>query len=142
MQESICLIFGATDTGKTALSVARARRAASSGPVGFIDVNIGQSHIGTPATVGWALVDNPRIDFSELAADGIDFVGDITPVSHPLQLHGHLASPVTGSQTHLRLLYGMKSKRPPMKSSKSNTKILVATNFLTHPLHDILANVR
>jgi len=86
MQKGICLILGAADTGKTTLSVALARHAASSGPVGFIDADIGQSHIGPPATAGWALVNDPRIDFSELAADGIGFIGDITPLGHLLQL--------------------------------------------------------
>ncbi len=86
MQKGICLILGATDTGKTTLAAALARHAASNCPVGFIDADIGQSHIGPPATVGWAIVNDPRIDFTRLSADGICFVGDITPVGHLLQL--------------------------------------------------------
>ncbi len=86
MQKGICLILGATDTGKTTLATALARHVASNGPVGLIDADIGQSHIGPPATVGWAIVNDTQIDFNKLLADGIVFVGDITPVGHLLQL--------------------------------------------------------
>lgn len=86
IKTGICLILGAADTGKTALAAALAKHAASSRPVGIIDADIGQSHIGPPTTVGWALVDNPQVDFSKLSVGGISFVGDVTPVGHLLQL--------------------------------------------------------
>lgn len=86
IQTGICLVLGAADTGKTTLAAALAKHTASSQPVGIIDADIGQSHIGPPATVGWALVKNPKIDFSQLTARGISFVGDVTPVGHLLQL--------------------------------------------------------
>jgi polynucleotide 5'-hydroxyl-kinase GRC3/NOL9 len=85
-RKGIYLILGATDTGKTTLALALVRYAASRGPVGFIDADIGQSHIGPPATVGWAVVNDPQIDFNRLMVNGIGFVGDITPVGHLLQL--------------------------------------------------------
>jgi polynucleotide 5'-kinase involved in rRNA processing len=37
-------------------------------------------------TVGWAVVDTPQVDFSQLTCGGISFVGDVTPVGHLLQL--------------------------------------------------------
>ena len=86
IQTGTCLILGAADTGKTTLAATLTKHAASSRPVGIIDADIGQSHIGPPTTVGWAVVDNPQIDFSQLAAGGISFVGDVTPVGHLLQL--------------------------------------------------------
>jgi len=82
----ICLLLGASDTGKTTLAMALGRRLAVSNPVGIVDADIGQSHIGPPTTVGWAVVDKPQVDFSQLTAGGISFVGDITPVGHLLQL--------------------------------------------------------
>jgi polynucleotide 5'-hydroxyl-kinase GRC3/NOL9 len=91
MQTGICLILGAADTGKTTLAAALAKRAALSRPVGIIDADIGQSHIGPPTTVGWALIDNPEISFSQLAVSGISFVGDVTPVGHLLQLTAAIA---------------------------------------------------
>ena len=82
----ICLVLGGADTGKTTLTAAVAKHAGSTQPVGIIDADIGQSHIGPPATVGWAIVDGPKADFSQLSVAGISFVGDITPVGHLLQL--------------------------------------------------------
>jgi polynucleotide 5'-hydroxyl-kinase GRC3/NOL9 len=86
IQKGICLILGASDTGKTTLAEALAKHLAKHQPVGIIDADIGQSHIGPPATVGWAVVDNPQINFSKLTVGGISFVGDVTPVGHLLQL--------------------------------------------------------
>lgn len=86
LKTGVCLILGGTDTGKTSLAAALAKRAAASRPVGIIDADIGQSHIGPPATVGWAIVDSPEVEMSSLAGAGISFVGDVTPVGHLLQL--------------------------------------------------------
>ncbi len=90
-QAGTCLVLGAADTGKTSLVQALAKHAASSRPVAVIDADIGQSHIGPPTTVGWALVDHADINFSQLAASGISFVGDVTPVGHLLQLTAAIA---------------------------------------------------
>jgi len=86
MQKGICLILGAADTGKTTLAQALARQAARDSSVALIDADTGQSHIGPPTTVGWAVIDSSDTDFSQLSAEGISFVGDITPVRHLLQL--------------------------------------------------------
>jgi len=86
IQKGICLILGAADTGKSTLAMTLAKYALSSGPVGIIDADVGQSHIGPPGAVGWALVDNPQVDYSRLSVGGISFVGDVTPVGHLLQL--------------------------------------------------------
>jgi len=91
IQTGICLILGGADTGKTTLAAALARHAASSRPVGIIDADIGQSHIGPPTTVAWAILNNPQVDFSQLPPGGISFVGDITPVGHLLQLTAAIA---------------------------------------------------
>lgn len=85
VKAGLCLILGAADTGKTTLAAALAKNAASSQPIGIVDTDVGQSHIGPPATVGWALADS-RTDFLQLPVNGISFVGDITPVGHLLQL--------------------------------------------------------
>ena len=85
VKAGVCLILGAADTGKTTLAAALAKHAVASQAVGIVDADIGQSHIGPPATVGWALAD-ARTDFSQLKARSISFVGDVTPVGHLLQL--------------------------------------------------------
>ena len=86
IQTGICLILGAADTGKTTLTEALAKRLTKNRPIGLIDADIGQSHIGPPTTVGWAFVDNHQFDFSQLTSGGISFVGDVTPTGHLLQL--------------------------------------------------------
>jgi len=84
--EGVCLVLGDSDTGKTTLIGSLATRIASSRPVAVVDADIGQSHLGPPATIGWAVVDNPKTDLSQLTAEAISFVGDITPLGHLLQL--------------------------------------------------------
>ena len=85
LERGACLILGGADTGKTTLALALAARIAQSRPVAIVDADIGQSHIGPPSTVGWAVVDNPNFDLSAVEPGGIAFVGDITPVGHLLQ---------------------------------------------------------
>jgi polynucleotide 5'-hydroxyl-kinase GRC3/NOL9 len=90
------LLLGAADTGKTTLMSALADRLVPKQPVALVDADTGQSHIGPPTTVGWTVIDpatrvNPApppfsAETAELAARGIAFVGDITPVGHLLQL--------------------------------------------------------
>jgi len=91
IQSGICLILGAADTSKTTLAAALSRQLAKSQPVGIIDADIGQSHIGPPTTVGWAVIENPQTDFSQLTPGGISFVGDVTPIGHLLQLTAAIA---------------------------------------------------
>jgi polynucleotide 5'-hydroxyl-kinase GRC3/NOL9 len=95
------LFLGAADTGKTTLMGAVAGRLARRQPVALVDADIGQSHIGPPTTVGWTLMGTDSAgDFAAertdeesiaLAARGIAFVGDITPVGHLLQLTAALS---------------------------------------------------
>jgi polynucleotide 5'-hydroxyl-kinase GRC3/NOL9 len=94
MKKGICLILGAADTGKTTLAFALAKRSAANSPVGIVDADIGQSHIGAPGTVGWTIIDNPQIDLSQVEPDDISFVGDISPVGHLLQFTAAVAQGV------------------------------------------------
>ncbi len=95
------LLLGAADTGKTTLLNALANRLAQRHPVALVDADVGQSHIGPPATVGWTVVDRPcspaALDWETITpggaggTGGIAFVGDITPVGHLLQLTAAMA---------------------------------------------------
>ena len=102
----ICLILGAVDTGKTTLAIALAKRLATTaaGGVGIIDADVGQSHIGPPATVGWAVIDNPQVEMSQLPVAGIAFVGDVTPVGHLLQMTAGIAQGATALSTVTKLI--------------------------------------
>jgi polynucleotide 5'-hydroxyl-kinase GRC3/NOL9 len=86
ISRAICLILGASDTGKTFLVEALSKKIAHTKPLGIVDADIGQSHIGPPTTVGWAIYNNPKLALSNLTTGGISFVGHVTPVGHLLQL--------------------------------------------------------
>jgi polynucleotide 5'-hydroxyl-kinase GRC3/NOL9 len=86
LQQGTCLVLGSADTGKTALVESIANHVALSQPIGVVDADIGQSHIGPPTTVGWTIADQLRKDFSQPPIGGISFVGDIAPTGHLLQL--------------------------------------------------------
>jgi polynucleotide 5'-hydroxyl-kinase GRC3/NOL9 len=86
------LFLGAADTGKTTLLNALATRLARSRPVALVDADVGQSHIGPPTAVGWTVIDSRTPVCPEYhQAQGMAFVGDVTPVGHLLQLTAALA---------------------------------------------------
>jgi polynucleotide 5'-hydroxyl-kinase GRC3/NOL9 len=95
----IWLFLGATDTGKTTLVTDLARRLARGQKVAVVDADVGQSHIGPPTTVGWALAGTDTDDLAALSPEGIAFVGDVTPVGHLLQLTAALAMCVHAAKT-------------------------------------------
>jgi polynucleotide 5'-hydroxyl-kinase GRC3/NOL9 len=102
----ICLILGAVDTGKTTLAITLAKRLAARQPVGIIDADVGQSHIGPPTTVGWAVIDpdlSGQVELSRLPAAGIAFIGDVTPVGHLLQMTAGIAQGVAALSQVTRL---------------------------------------
>ncbi len=90
-QGGICFVLGAADTGKTTLAAAMANDLAGRFRAAVVDADIGQSHIGPPTTVGWAIADKQQNDFSKLPVQGISFVGNVTPVGHLLQLTSAIA---------------------------------------------------
>jgi len=90
LRKGPCLIFGGADTGKTTLVGALCEAFANDGPVGIVDGDVGQSHIGPPTMVGWGVIDGGKCDLSQVEARGIGFVGDVSPVGHLLQFTGAL----------------------------------------------------
>lgn len=81
----IILALGASDTGKTTLIFALAKKLSQNFPVAIVDSDLGQSRIGPPSTVGWSIVEKSDSDLSSLPIKGLAFVGDITPQAHLLQ---------------------------------------------------------
>ncbi len=67
--EGVCLLLGAADTGKTSLVLALANELSAQRPVGIVDADIGQSHIGPPTTVGCRIT-GARKDCGDLAGVG------------------------------------------------------------------------
>ncbi len=88
LEEGIYLFLGASDTGKTTLISAIASRLAASKKIAIVDADTGQSHIGPPGTVGWAIARKDENDLSKLPVEGISFVGNTSPVGHLLQETG------------------------------------------------------
>jgi polynucleotide 5'-hydroxyl-kinase GRC3/NOL9 len=86
-----CLFLGGTDTGKTTLVARLAARLAENYVVAVVDADVGQSHIGPPGAVSWAMVTPDMAELSSLDVKELYFVGAITPVGHLLPLSAGIA---------------------------------------------------
>ena len=77
---------------------------------------------GPPTTVGWAIVDGPRADFSQLAIGGISFVGDIA-----LEFSVH-SSEIEGKFLHGRpdVIFGNDKA---LHSQRTTYRLGIARNF-------------
>lgn len=73
------MVLGGTDTGKTTLVECLADLLSKSGPVGFLDLDMGQSTVGPPTTVAWALIDRGFPGRGELKTREMAFVGSLSP---------------------------------------------------------------
>jgi polynucleotide 5'-hydroxyl-kinase GRC3/NOL9 len=85
----VVFLLGGIDTGKTTFGIELLRRAGKAGiPAAIVDGDIGQSTVGPPTTVGLKLTTGmPRVAKDAVqVADGLGFVGSITPRGHLLGL--------------------------------------------------------
>jgi len=85
----VVFLLGGIDTGKTTFGIELLRRASAVGiPAGIVDADIGQSTVGPPTTVGLKLAAGMEQVTKDTvrAADGLGFVGSITPRGHLLGL--------------------------------------------------------
>ena len=85
------MVLGASDSGKTTMVKVLAKYCAKSRKTAVMDIDPGQSHIGPPTTVAWAVVDEKFEDWDKLEMAGFYFIGDISPTSS-------LLSTVTGAK--------------------------------------------
>jgi len=77
---STIVILGAVDSGKTSLCTYLCNRLLSDKRrIAIIDGDLGQSDIGPPSTIGYAIVKKPLIDPFDLNAERCCFVGFTTP---------------------------------------------------------------
>lgn len=84
-QRGVVMVVGATDTGKTTLTLAAANRAVSAGlRVAVLDTDLGQSEVGPPGTLGVVRLEAPAATLTELKPRAMAFVGATTPVGHLL----------------------------------------------------------
>jgi polynucleotide 5'-hydroxyl-kinase GRC3/NOL9 len=88
--KGITILLGATDTGKSTLANFLISHLCQRGlKVGLVDADIGQSFLGPPATIGFALFKSHPDWELILSPPEIFFVGSTTPEGHfPIHLKG------------------------------------------------------
>jgi polynucleotide 5'-hydroxyl-kinase GRC3/NOL9 len=104
IRQGLCLVLGASDTGKTTLAFNLAKRLTQNHRVAIVDADIGQSHVGPPTTVGWTTINSTQCNLKELQPHGISFVGHMTPVGHLLQLTAAIVRCVEQARTNSDLV--------------------------------------
>lgn len=72
-------VYGAADSGKTSLATLAANTSASRGGAIYLDLDIGQSSICPPTTVGYVFMKRPVPDISSLRAEDGEAVGYTSP---------------------------------------------------------------
>jgi len=83
--KGIVLILGAVDTGKSILTLLLANYLVKRGRrVGIIDIDMGQSVLGPPTTIGMVVVNQAIEDLNGITPDRLYFVGSTSPVHHLL----------------------------------------------------------
>lgn len=87
----IVLVLGATDTGKSTFVAELAATLAKEHQTAVVDTDVGQSHIGPPTCVGWAVCKKGR-KLEQVRPAGLGFVVDVTPVRHLLQFTAAVAT--------------------------------------------------
>jgi polynucleotide 5'-hydroxyl-kinase GRC3/NOL9 len=83
----IVIFLGEVDTGKTTLCLRLAHMAIERGyRVTAMDLDVGQSHIGSPATIGLARVESSKRDFGDVKPMSLYFIGALSPGEEPLKM--------------------------------------------------------
>ena len=79
------MVLGATDTGKSICTLLFANFWAKHGrKVGIVDVDMGQSDLGPPTTIGMVVIDKPKKNLEEVLVDTLYFVGSTSPLNYYL----------------------------------------------------------
>ncbi|MFN3652163.1 MAG: Clp1/GlmU family protein [Armatimonadota bacterium] len=81
----VVMLVGATDVGKSTLTLECANRAVRAGRrAAVLDTDLGQGEVGPPGTLGVVRLDAPVATLSEVKPRALAFVGDTTPIGHLL----------------------------------------------------------
>jgi len=79
----IVLVLGATDTGKSICTLLFANFWVKHGrKVGIVDVDMGQSDLGPPTTMGLVLINKPTKSLKEFSTDCLYFIGSTSPLNY------------------------------------------------------------
>lgn len=91
-QHGTVMLVGATDVGKSTLTLQAANAAVQAGlRTAILDTDLGQGEVGPPGTLGIARLEEPVASLSELKPRALAFVGDTTA-------YGHLLSVIQGTR--------------------------------------------
>jgi polynucleotide 5'-hydroxyl-kinase GRC3/NOL9 len=83
----VAMVLGAPDTGKSTFSRYLVYRTYLAGePVALVDLDLGQSHLGPPATLGLGLFPPRRPGDDALFPEGLYFIGQTSPVGAILEV--------------------------------------------------------
>lgn len=85
-EDRVIMAVGAADTGKSTLLAELAARLAEDECVGLVDADIGQSHLGPPATVSWGRFESGAAGWEGAALHDFYFTGAVSPPGNLLQL--------------------------------------------------------
>ncbi len=76
------LVLGESDTGKSSFSILLSNSACKKGmKVSILDLDVGQSHVGPPTTIGLGIVDTPIDPMGTIEPTSTWFVGSDSPAS-------------------------------------------------------------
>jgi len=90
-QNKVIMVLGASDTGKTTLVEDLLGLLLEEFSVGVIDTDLGQSHIGPPTTIAWAIFQKKFEDWKKAIVKNFYFVGATSPA-------GSLLPTITGAK--------------------------------------------
>lgn len=90
-ENRLILVIGASDTGKTTFIESIARTLSYKFSLAIVDLDMGQSHIGPPTTIGWARIPADFRDLNSLKEEDFYFTGTVTPA-------GSLLPAITGAR--------------------------------------------
>jgi polynucleotide 5'-hydroxyl-kinase GRC3/NOL9 len=86
-QSGVVMLVGATDVGKSTLTLEAANAAVRAGrKAAILDTDLGQGEVGPPGTLGIVRLETPVAALSDLKPRALAFVGDTAPIGHLLAL--------------------------------------------------------
>lgn len=74
------VVIGGADTGKTTMVEALADFLSRKTVVGLVDLDMGQSHLGPPTTIGWGRAEKGFRGWERIEVEDFYFAGTVTPV--------------------------------------------------------------
>jgi polynucleotide 5'-hydroxyl-kinase GRC3/NOL9 len=78
-RNKLIMVLGGADTGKTTVIECIADLIARVTPVGIVDADMGQSHVGLPTTIAWGQIKGGFKDWQSIKTESFYFTGTLSP---------------------------------------------------------------